>query len=268
YGVIRRLVRRRRAGLLTGVLLAVLLVSAFAGGLTLRDAGRGDPPAEFRPEFPERGLVTNEFAYWHPDAPGARHSPDWTMTSGSLFGLDGAGWSGHPDGERPDAESARATDSAVFRLASRRRDFGDTRLSLRLRLTDLVTTPRTPAQPYDGVHLWLRFHSEQECYAVSVIRRDGQVVVKRKTPGGPANGGTYVTLASASASFPPDDWTQAVATATDLPDHRVRITLELGGRRVLDVTDASPGGLYTPGGIGVRGDNTEFMFRDFTAQPE
>jgi hypothetical protein len=59
-----------------------------------------------------------------------------------------------------------------------------------------------------------------------------------------------------------------VATATDLPGHRVRITLELAGRRVLDVTDASPGGLYAPGGIGVRGDNTEFMFRDVTAQPE
>ncbi|MET8078619.1 hypothetical protein [Streptomyces sp. NPDC005303] len=266
--MIRRLVRRRRAGLLTGALLAVLLASAFAGGLTLHAVGRSGPASEFRPGFPERGLVTNEFAYWHPDVPGAHHSPDWTMTSGSLFGLDGAGWSGHPDGERPDAESARATDSAVFRLASRRRDFGDTRLSLRLRLTDLVTTPRTPAQPYDGVHLWLRFHSEQECYAVSVVRRDGQVVVKRKTPGGPVNGGTYVTLATASTAFPPDAWTEAVATVTDLPDRRVRITLELAGHQVLDVTDASPGGLYEPGGVGIRGDNTEFMFRDFTAQPE
>ncbi|MFJ6390120.1 hypothetical protein ACIQJT_21220 [Streptomyces sp. NPDC091972] len=266
--MIRRLGRRRRAGFLTGVLLAVLLASAFAGGLTLRAAGRTGPVPEFRPEFPERGLVTNEFAYWHPDAPGARHSPDWTMTSGSLFGLGGAGWSGRPDGERPDAGSVRATDSAVFRLASRRRDFGDTRLFLRLRVTDLVTTPRTPAQPYDGVHLWLRFHSEQECYAVSVVRRDGQVVVKRKTPGGPANGGTYVTLATASATLPPDGWTPVVATATDLPDRRVRITLDIAGRRVLDVTDASPGGLYEPGGVGVRGDNTEFMFRDLTAQPE
>ncbi|MER7561907.1 hypothetical protein ABTZ93_02955 [Streptomyces sp. NPDC097941] len=131
-----------------------------------------------------------------------------------------------------------------------------------------MTTPRTPAQPYDGVHLWLRFHSEQECYAVSVVRRDGQVVVKRKTPGGPANGGTYVTLATASAVLAPDAWTLAVATATDLPDGRVRITLELAGHQVLDVTDASPGGLYQPGGVGIRGDNTEFMFRDFSAQPE
>jgi hypothetical protein len=85
---------------------------------------------------------------------------------------------------------------------------------------------------------------------------------------GPANGGTYVTLASASATIPPDVWTAAVATVTDLPDRRVRLTLELAGRRVLDVTDASPGGLYEPGGVGIRGDNTEFVFRDFTAQPE
>ncbi|MFF7948446.1 hypothetical protein [Streptomyces griseorubiginosus] len=266
--MIRPLVRRRRAGLLTGVLLAVLLASACAGGLTLHALGRGGPPGEFRPEFPERGLVTNEFAYWHPDSPGARHSPDWTMTSGSLFGLDGAGWSGRPDGGRPDAGSVQATDSAVFRLASRRRDFGDTRLSLEVRPMEMVTTARTPAQPYDGVHLWLRFHSEQECYAVSLVRRDGRVVVKRKTPGGPANGGTYVTLGTASASIPPDAWTPATATVTDLPDRRVRITLELAGHRVLDVTDTAPGGLYLPGGVGVRGDNTEFMFRDFAAQPE
>ncbi|MET7691685.1 hypothetical protein ABZT06_27510 [Streptomyces sp. NPDC005483] len=190
------------------------------------------------------------------------------MTSGSLFGLGGAGWSGHPDGDRPDTESARATDSAVFRPASRRRDFGDTRVFLRLRLTGLVTTARTPAQPYDGVHLWLRLHSEQECYAVSAVRRDGQVVVKRKTPGGPVNGGTYVTLATTSAAFPPDAWTEAVATATDLPDRRVRITLELAGHRVLGVTDASPGGLYKPGAVGIRGDNAEFLFRDFTAGPD
>ncbi|MFF7971525.1 hypothetical protein [Streptomyces sp. NPDC007905] len=263
--MIRQLLRRRRARLLTG---AVLASAALAGGLSLEAQGTAGAPSDFRPAFPERGLVTNEFAYWHPDAPGARHSPDWTMTSGSLFGLDGAGWSGHPDGERPDPASARTTDSAVFRLVSRRRDFADTRLSLRLRLTELVTTPRTPAQAYDGVHLWLRFHNEQECYAVSVTRRDGQVAVKRKTPGGPSNGGTYVTLATAPAGLSPDVWTDVVATATDLPDHTVRITLELAGRRVLDVTDASPGDLYRPGGVGIRGDNTEFTFRDFVAHSE
>ncbi|MFF5024695.1 hypothetical protein ACFY2J_10695 [Streptomyces collinus] len=263
--MIRRLVRRRRARLLTGVLLAS---AALAGGLSLQAHGRTGAETDFRPAFPARGLVTNEFAYWHPDAPRARHSPDWTMTSGSLFGLDGAGWTGHPDGERPDAASARATDSAVFRLASRRRDFADTRLSLRLRLTDLVTTPRTPAQSYDGVHLWLRFHSEQECYAVSVTRRDGLVAVKRKTPGGPSNGGTYVTLATAPAGLSPDVWTEVTATASDLPGHRVRITLELAGRRVLDVTDTAPGDLSRPGGVGIRGDNTEFTFRDLVAHTE
>jgi hypothetical protein len=71
-----------------------------------------------------------------------------------------------------------------------------------------------------------------------------------------------------ATTFLPDAWTEAVATATDLPDRRVRLTLELAGRQVLDVTDASPGGLYQPGGVGIRGDHTEFMFRDLSAQPE
>jgi hypothetical protein len=77
-----------------------------------------------------------------------------------------------------------------------------------------------------------------------------------------------VALATAAATLPPGTWTQAVATATDLPDGRVRITLELAGHQVLDVTDTSPGGLYQPGGVGIRGDDTEFMVRDFSAQPE
>ncbi|UIX29796.1 hypothetical protein [Streptomyces sp. GQFP] len=261
-------VSRRHQGRALGG--AVLALAALAGVLTLVGPSAGDDssPAEFRPEFPQRGLVTNEFAYWHPDAPGARHSPDWTMTSGSLFGLDGAGWSGRPDGERPDAESSKATDSAVFRLASRRRDFGGTRVTLRLRVDDLITTDRTPAHAYDGVHLWLRFHSEQECYAVSMARRDGEVAVKRKTPGGPSNGGTYVTLAVSRAELPQDTWVDVLATVTDLPDRRVRITLDLAGRRVLDVTDEAPGGLIRPGGVGIRGDNAAFRFRDFTARPE
>jgi len=257
--------RRHRARGLAG---AVLGLGALAGVLLLVVPSAGHDAHVFRPVFPRQGLVTNEFAYWHPNAPGARHSPDWAMTSGSLFGADGAGWTGRPDGERPDATSSRATDSAVFRLASRRRDFGDTRVSLRLRLSRLVTTPRTTARSYDGVHLWLRFHSEQECYAVSVARRDGKAAVKRKTPGGPSNGGTYVTLATARAPMPQDTWTDVGATVTDLPDHLVRITLEVAGRRVLDVTDDAPGGLSSPGGVGIRGDNAEFSFRDFAAQPE
>ncbi|WP_367319900.1 hypothetical protein [Streptomyces sp. HUAS ZL42] len=256
---------RRRARALAG---AGLGLGALAGVLLLVVPSAGHDTSVFRPVFPGQGLVTNEFAYWHPNAPGARHSPDWTMTSGSVFGADGAGWTGHPDGERPDATSSRATDSAVFRLASRRRDFGNARVTLRLRLSELVTTPRTPARSYDGVHLWLRFHSEQECYAVSVARRDGHVVVKRKTPGGPSNGGTYVTLATARAPLPQNTWADVDATVTDLADRRVRITLDVAGRRVLDMTDDAPGRLSRPGGVGIRGDNAEFRFRDFTARPE
>ncbi|MDQ0993920.1 hypothetical protein QFZ74_005148 [Streptomyces sp. V3I7] len=34
------------------------------------------------------------------------------------------------------------------------------------------------------------------------------------------------------------------------------------------MTDPSPGDLYQPGGVGIRGDNTEFGFRDIRAHSE
>ncbi|MCQ4211416.1 hypothetical protein [Streptomyces longispororuber] len=258
------LVRRRGprwwaliAAALAALLAALLMVFGPSGG----DTGDG----AFRPRFPQQGLVTNEFAYWHPNRAHVRHSPDWTMTSGSLFGKDGAGWTGVPDGNGPDARSATGTDSAVFRLASRRRDFGQTTVRLRLRVQRMVTTGRTPSQPFDGVHIWLRFHSEQETYAVSVARRDGEVAVKRKTRGGTSNGGTYVTLAHAHAPAPPGSWRPVSTSARTLADGRVRLTLDLAGRRVLDVVDDEPGELARPGAVGIRGDNTEFLFGGFVA---
>ncbi|MEV3857205.1 hypothetical protein AB0J38_23100 [Streptomyces sp. NPDC050095] len=258
----------RRGGARRWALLAVVAVLAAVGGLLVARpfAGGGDDDGAFRPRFPQQGLVTNEFAYWHPNEPHVRHSPDWVMTSGSLFGKDGAGWTGAPDGAGPDARSAGATDSAVFRLTSRERDFGDTTVRLRLRVEDLVTTARTPAQPYDGVHIWLRFRSERETYAVSVARRDGEVAVKRKTPGGASNGGTYVTLAHAHSPAPQGSWLEVATSARTLPDGRVRVTLDLAGRRVLDVVDDEPGGLARPGAVGIRGDNTEFLFTHFSAR--
>src|SRR4051794_32526455 len=43
------------------------------------------------------GLITSEFAHWHGARPGARRSPDWEMTSGSLFSRNGLFWTGIPD---------------------------------------------------------------------------------------------------------------------------------------------------------------------------
>lgn len=119
-------IRRRWYGL-TAVAVVVLL----AAGITVL---RLVEPGPFRPEFGPDGLVTNELTERHGDVDGVRRSDDWVATSGSLFARSGMGYSGRPDDIRPDVESKVSTDSAVLRVISRRRDFGDVRVRLKVRV--------------------------------------------------------------------------------------------------------------------------------------
>ncbi|MEU0302510.1 hypothetical protein ABZ252_24030 [Streptomyces sp. NPDC006175] len=230
-------------------------------------AGGSGPP--FRPELPAEGLVTNEYAHGHPDAGDARLSPDWIVTSGSLFAHWAFGWTGVPDGEAPGPDSVPHTGSAVFRLVSRRQDFGDTSVRSWVFLKPPGATARTPARAWDGGHLWLRHHSAQELYALSFRRRDGMVVLKRKhpEPGRPVDEeGVYTTLATAHHPLDYGRWHRIAATVSTRGDDRVRIALALDGRAVLDAEDREPGRLTAPGGVGLRGDNTEMAFFGFTAR--
>src|SRR6478735_1536577 len=140
----------------------------------------------------------------------------WEMTSGSLFRVDGTGWSGTPDD---------ANGSTVFRMVSVERDFDNVDVSVTLRADDLVQTSRTPAQDYDGAHIWVRYGSDRELYAVSVDRRDGTMIIKKKCPGGTDNGGTYYDLnGSVPAPIPFGAWQQVNVSAHDNPDGSVTIT--------------------------------------------
>ena len=217
-------------------------------------------------------LITNERAYFDPHAPGVRTSEDWIVTSGSLFSYAGAGWTGVPDGVRPDATSRNGTDSAVFRAVTRRNDFSNVAVSFQLKVAKLVTTQRTPAGAYDGVHVFLRYQNYQSLYAVSVYRRDGLVAVKEKLPGGPSDGGTYYTLTEAPYRIPLHTWVPIRVTIVTLTSKAVRIGLFIGGHQVLTTTE--PASRVPPilpaGRVGLRGDNCDFYFRDFTvyrAQP-
>ncbi|WP_329234434.1 hypothetical protein OHB07_30135 [Streptomyces sp. NBC_00111] len=242
---------------------------AAAGG-TPWPPERDDGPGEvFRPVFPVEGLVTNEYAHSHPDSGDARLSDDWAVTSGSLFAHWAFGWTGVPDGGSPGPGSAPHTGSSVFRLVTRRRDFGDTTVRCWVFLKPPGTTGRTPAQAWDGGHLWLRYRSPQELYALSFRRRDGAVVLKRKypAPGRPeGEEGVYTALAAGEHAVAYGRWHQVSATVRGCDADRVRITLALNGRTVLDAQDRTPGRLATPGGIGLRGDNTEMAFFGFTAR--
>jgi hypothetical protein len=217
-------------------------------------------------------LITNEYAYQHSEKTDAARSPDWIVTSGSLFRAGGLLWSGHPDDQTPGPTSASGTGSAVLRAVSTRTDHADVRLSFALRVVGLTETRRTPGRDTDGVHAILRYQSEFSIYYVSVFRRDGQIAIKKKVPGGPSNGGTYYTLGVKPFAVDPawpGTWHQVETTIARVGSGAVRLTLCIDGRPALDVVDAGADAppVLAPGRVGLRGDNCEFYVRDFTATP-
>src|SRR5690242_19497975 len=105
--------RRHRAATSPVHLLALALMLGIAVGVACVALHKTTRPL-LSTSFPHNGLITNEFAYEHPLSPQAALSPVWEVTSGSLFGRDGAGWTGPPDGIAPGPTSAAHNDSAVF----------------------------------------------------------------------------------------------------------------------------------------------------------
>ncbi len=228
------------------------------------------PTPPFRPTLPAApGLITNEYAYHNPAHSDAVLSPDWIATSGSLFGRDHTGWTGPIDRDPPGPRSVRHTGSAVFRLITRRSDFGNVDVQFRLSLARITSTSDTPRRAWDGVHIWVRYQSQYESYAVSVARRDGVVLIKKKCRGGPTNGGRYYTLTRAVTGHAPSlgTWRYVGATAVDNPDGSVRVTMLINGRYVVGATDRGVGcaPIRSAGAVGIRGDNTEFSFAAFRA---
>ena len=184
----------------------------------------------------------------------------WEMTSGSLFRNDGTGWSGVPDD---------ATGSTVFRMVSVQRDFDNVDVSMRLRVDDLVTTERTPAQDYDGAHIWVRYESDRELYAVSVDRRDSTMIIKKKCPGGTDNGGTYYDLndSAPGAPIPFGQWQQVTVGVHDQPDGSVKITANRDGLSMEAVDTGVGCAPLRGGGVGIRGDNAELRFARIVVRP-
>jgi hypothetical protein len=248
------------------------------------------PPAAARAQEPlfsdsfsaPDGLITNEYAYWNPGDSTAHRSAGWEMDSGSLFARAGAGWTGPvTDNCDPDRDSGTCTNSGVFRLNTKRRDFDAVRVDMRLRANafdnrDESADPDTPAVDWDGVHVWLHYVDEYELYYASVNRRDGSVVVKKKCRGGADNGGTYYELASASGyPVPVAAWQHVGASIRTNADQTVTIKLYREGQQLIEATDAGVGcaAITGPGAVGVRGDNLDFDIDDFTvnalaAEPE
>jgi phage replication-related protein YjqB (UPF0714/DUF867 family) len=140
------------------------------------------------------GLITNEYAHWNSDG---ILSPDWDMTSGTLFRQGNTAWTGAPDSAAPNKFSSDHTNSDAFRLNTRRSFAGNIKVSLALRNNSDIHDSNcggTNDTCWHGVHIWLRHLTQYDLYYVSLNRADNKVVIKRKVPCGTENGGTYFVL--------------------------------------------------------------------------
>lgn len=218
------------------------------------------------------GLSTNEYAFWN--SPSGTQSIDWDVNSGSLFSAtttDGSSvqafHTGAIDNIAPNATSSNGTNSSVLRAITDTNTFTNVSLRLKTKLSTPTSTATTPAVDWDGLHLFMRYQGEDHLYYVSVARRDGAVVIKKKCPGGPSNGGTYHTLASTAANAYPISagswkWYAATIKTNASPAGSVTIDAWRSDVQILSFTDTGQDGDCDPitaaGRVGLRGDNTEF----------
>ncbi|GAB3112081.1 hypothetical protein GCM10027055_14140 [Janibacter alkaliphilus] len=262
--------RARPPWLLIVCATVVVALGAAAGWYALRPAA---PLLTWTASGEDR-LVTDE--YRTVDADSINSSPDnvWDVTSGALYVRDGTGWTGPTSAGQPIPGIGPSVGSAVFRMHSRRADLGDVATSVRLRALAQDEPTGGTAPDWDGVHVWVRHVSEQELYAVSVMRRDGQVAIKRKLPGGPSNGGTYATLATTERTMPLGRWQDVEVRVRD-EGEQVRIALAIDGEPVLDALDhGQPGpgqsrarAITGSGSVGVRADATEVELAQVRVEP-
>lgn len=232
------------------------------------------------------GLTTNEYAHWNSDG---ILSPDWDMTSGTLFRQSNTGWTGLPDSpDAPNKFSSDRTNSDVFRLTTLRSFAGNIKVSLALKNNN-IQNPNCGASNtcWHGVHIWLRHLTQYDIYYVSVNRADNKVVIKRKVPCGPSNGGFYKELAQVTRAWTTGTWQHFSATIKTNGDGSVTIKVydaavnpnspflqatDGGGTNTSWTTGCvTPGSYptsqYPPitdaGSVGVRGDFVNFNIDDF-----
>lgn len=215
------------------------------------------------------GLITNEYAANNPQDPAIVKSPDWVVTSGSWFRKLVTAWSGAPDSTFPNAKSTNGTDSRTFRVITRRHDFGDVAVSFGLKINSLTSDAKTPAQAYDGIHIFSRYQSQYNLYVASVYRRDMNTAIKLKCPGGPDGPhGTYYDLVPyGKTTMAPGAWHQVELRTQNWGADTIRLQLWINGVLNLEAIDNGKNHvcpqIMMSGCVGIRGDNCDFQVRAF-----
>lgn len=247
------------------VVLAIVLTSLLSG------CGSDARATLFTADFggPDR-LLTNEYATYHPRAKGIVRSSQWLVTSGSLFIRSGVATNGRVDHVAPNAQSTNGTNSGTFRAYTRQRFSADYKVTFELR----VRRPRKAHGParvaWDGVHLMVDSASPAAAYYVSLYRRDGFAVIKKKTAGGPIAGGSYRALSQYVPShIRPDRWIAVRVEVRRSSPEAVTIDLYEGGTLVTTATD-DPAIAHSPsymnGRLGIRADETVFAVKDLVVR--
>jgi hypothetical protein len=219
-------------------------------------------------------LITNEWAYWNRTQRHGVTSPTWQMTSGSLFSVDGVGWTGPPDDIPPDQHSRVHTDSQIFRLHTSRADFRDVVQAVDVRINRYQGSAQYPRQPSDGVVLWPRYLSAIHLYFAYVLPEDGSAAITKKCPGAVAggsyyNGGTYFDLTGKMhpGRVARGRWYRIASSVQDNADGSVTIRAFRDGHLVAATTDRGIGcvPLRGPTHLGIRTDNVDANFARYRA---
>jgi len=252
-------------------LLVLLLALAFGGAfLFLRTTSSALPVATLSNDVKPNGtLLANAYSTWNPTTVNVRQMPGWFITNGSLYSRDRGVWTGQPDNDKPNALSTNGNGSATFRIYSNDANYQNVEARFDLENLGFVSGHGNPAHRWDGLHLFLRLRSEYSLYVISVNRRDHTVSIKRKSPTGPSNGGTYNYVSNVVPwDFTLGTWQHVVASAVTNTDGTVTLRLYINGEPLLNATDTghgTGGAPITQGGrVGFRGDNDNFVIRNFS----
>jgi hypothetical protein len=216
------------------------------------------------------GVITNHYAFWSPDDKTAFRSPNWEMESGCALRQDNTLWSGVPTANEPNKDCSNGSGSEVFRFWTKRTDFGNVAVSMRLRNNGYAVGSQGE-RSWDGVKIWLRRQGasgSHGLYTVEVNRRQGNIMIQKKC----ANSDTYHILEQArpeGAAASVGSWEDVGGSVQNQSDGTVKLTMVRHGKTVLEAFDEGVGcaPITSPGRVGVRGDSTNFNVDDFRVVP-
>jgi hypothetical protein len=171
-----------------------------------------------------------------------------------------------PTDNLPNLDSSNGSGSQIFRLWTKRSDFANVKVEMDLRNNGFSGGGAFPAVSWDGVKLWLRRQGASGSvglYTAEVNRRQGNVLIQKKCAGS----SDYSILGQAG-NLPArtGQWERVGGSVRNNPDGSVTLQVIRNGTVVLSATDTGAGcaPITSAGKVGVRADNTNFNFDNFT----